>query len=72
MDYKHSISLIPHLKYRIWNEKTKTMIYISVNVPLTYSMNNKIYLKDMLSEKDDITFVKHFMYKILQTQLELT
>lgn len=59
-------------KYRIWNEKTKTMTYISVNFPLTYSMNNKIYLKDMLSEKDGITFAIHFMYRILQTQLEHT
>ncbi len=35
-------------------------------------MNNKIYLKGMLSEKNGITFAIHFMYRILKTQLEHT
>ncbi|AKF93746.1 hypothetical protein [Brevibacillus laterosporus] len=57
------------LKYRFWEEKHKRLTYIKVTFPQEYSNDNKIYLKDILSEKEGIMFALILMYKILQSQV---
>lgn len=58
------------LKYRIWEKDKKRMTYISVCFPSVYSIGNKIYLKDILSERDGIKFSAVFMIDILKVQIE--
>jgi len=46
------------------------MTYLSINFPERYEDNTKIYLKDIVSEKDGIKFCFILMKKILDTQVE--
>lgn len=57
------------VKYRFWETNKKLMTYISLNFPIQYD-DNKIYLKDILSEKDGVKFSLIMMKKILDTQIE--
>lgn len=57
------------IKYRIWENSKKQMTYISINLPEKYDDINKIFLKDIISEKDGIKFCVCFMKKILDTQV---
>lgn len=57
-------------KYRFWEQKYKRMTYISINFPTEYSMNKKIFLKDILTEKDGVKFSLVFMYNVLETQVD--
>lgn len=59
----------PTVKYRIWEEDKKKMTYISINFPKEYS-NEKIYLKDILTEYEGIKFSLILMKNILDTQVE--
>ncbi len=56
------------IKYRIWQNSKKQMSYISINLPERYD-ENKIFLKEIVSEKDGIKFCISFMKKILDTQV---
>ena len=56
------------VKYRFWNQKKKKMTYVSISFPEKYN-NNKIYLKDIISEKDGVIFSFIIMHKILNTQV---
>ena len=58
------------VKYRIWEAKKKKMAYMSINFPDKYSEGKKIFLKDILSEKDGTKFSIVLMRKILDTQVE--
>jgi len=58
------------IKYRIWEEKIKKMTYLSICFPKEYNEDNKIYLKDIVSEKDGVKFSYILMRKILNTQVE--
>lgn len=57
------------IKYRIWSVRSKTMTYISINLPERYE-DNKIYLRDIISEKDGIKLCVSLMKQILDTQVE--
>lgn len=57
-------------KYRFWEQKYKRMTYMSINFPTEYSMNKKIFLKDISTEKDGIKFSLVFMYNVLETQVD--
>ena len=57
------------VKYRFWEEKKKQMTYLSINFPSTYG-DDKIYLKDIISEKDGVKFSFIMMRNILNTQVE--
>lgn len=46
------------------------MTYMSINFPTEYSMNKKIFLKDISTEKDGIKFSLVFMYNVLETQVD--
>ena len=57
------------VKYRFWEANKKRMTYINISFPKVYG-EKKIYLKDMLSEKDGTKFSLMMMRKILDTQVE--
>lgn len=57
------------VKYRFWEADKKKMTYLSINFPKEYSAN-KIYLKDMVDEKDGVKFSLVMMRQILNTQVE--
>lgn len=56
------------VKYRFWETDKNRMTYMSIRFPQEYS-ENKIYLKEMLSEKDGTKFSLLMMRKILNTQV---
>lgn len=57
------------VKYRCWESDKKEMTYLSIKFPKEYNAN-KIYLKDMVSEKDGVKFSLVMMRQILNTQVE--
>ena len=57
------------IKYRFWEAEKKKMTYISINFPKKYD-GNKIYLSEILSEKDGVMFSLIMMRNILNTQVE--
>lgn len=56
------------IKYRFWEEDKKQMTYISISFPIDYNQGSRIYLKDILSEKDGVKLAAIFMLNILQVQ----
>jgi len=58
------------VKYRFWEADKKLMSYMSIRFPQKYD-DNKIYLKDIISEKDGVKFSFLMMRNILNTQVEL-
>jgi len=46
------------------------MSYMSVNFPAAYTSGSKIFLKDILLEKDGVKFSVILMKRILDTQVE--
>lgn len=58
------------IEYRIWEAKKKKMTYLSINFPGKYNLNNKIFLKNIISEIDGIKFCIILMKGILDTQIE--
>jgi len=58
------------IKYRFWEADKKRMTYLDINFPEKYTEDQKIYLKDMLSEKDGVRFSVILMKKILDTQID--
>ncbi|WP_292388097.1 hypothetical protein [Methanosarcina sp. UBA5] len=57
------------VKYRIWEEQKKKMTYLSVNFPQKYEDESKIYLKNILSEKEGVKFSFILMKNIIDTQI---
>jgi hypothetical protein len=57
------------VKYRYWEAEKKKMNYLSINFPVSYN-EEKIYIKDMLPEKDGVKFSLMMMRGILDTQVE--
>jgi len=58
------------VKYRFWEGHKKRMTYLSIKFPAQYKNTNKIFLKDVISEKEGIKFSMILMRKILDTQVE--
>ncbi len=58
------------IRYRFWEAEIKKMTYLSINFPSNYNENDKIFLKDILSEKEGVKFSFILMKQILDTQLE--
>lgn len=42
------------VKYRMWSPESKTMTYVAINFPVLYDESSKIFLKDMLPEKEGL------------------
>jgi len=57
------------VRYRFWEAEKKLMTYISIKFPDKYD-DSKIYLKDIISEKEGVKFSLIMMKKILNTQVE--
>jgi hypothetical protein len=58
------------VKYRFWEEEKKEMTYLSICFPKNYLDNSKIYLKDMISEKEGVKFSFILMKQIMNSQVE--
>lgn len=58
------------VKYRFWEPKKQKMTYMSINFPKGYENGEKIFLKDMVSEKDGLKFSIILMRQIVDTQVE--
>ena len=54
----------------MWEGKKMKMTSLSINFPTEYTKGIKVFLKDILSEKDGVTFSIIFMKKIIDTQVE--
>lgn len=46
------------------------MTYIAISFPKGYTQGEKIFLKNMLPEKDGVKFSSIFMWDILKIQVE--
>lgn len=57
-------------KFRFWESNKKRMTYLSINFPQEYDNESKIYLKDLITEKEGIKFSFILMRKIIDTQVE--
>ena len=57
------------IKYRFWEEEKKKMTYLSINFPKEYK-NSKVYLKNIISEKEGVKFSLILMKNIIDTQVE--
>lgn len=57
------------VKYRIWEANKKQMTYLSITFPDEYNEKSKIYLKDILSEKEGVKFSLILMRRIIDTQV---
>lgn len=57
------------VKYRFWQHSTKKMTYLSINFPEIYKSDSKIFLRDILSEKDGVRFSFILMRQIIDSQV---
>lgn len=58
------------VKYRFWEDDKKRMTYLSIKFPTYYTHKSKIFLKNIISEKEGVKFSIILMKKILDTQVE--
>ena len=58
------------VKYRFWEGHKKRMTYLSIKFPAQYKTTSKVFLKDIISEKEGIKFSMILMRKVLDTQVE--
>lgn len=58
------------IKYRIWNPKTKEMIYIEVNLQTEYEVGSEVSLSSIIPEKEGMVFLSSYMYSVLMSQVE--
>ncbi len=57
-------------KFRIFDNKNKKFEYFEINFPSGLKDDDKVYLKDIISEEAGIRFCTIFMMKYLSIQLE--
>ncbi|AHN24259.1 MULTISPECIES: hypothetical protein [Lysinibacillus] len=57
------------IKYRFWEENKKEMTYVNITFPNEYNEDSKIYLRNILPEKDGIKFSLILMRRIIDTQI---
>jgi hypothetical protein len=57
------------VKYRFWEADKMQMTYMSIRFPKVYD-GNRIYLKDIISEKGGVKFSFIMMRNVLNTQVE--
>ena len=58
------------IKFRYWIPDKKKMVYLSIHFPADYASNKKIFLKDILEEKEGVSFAVSYMRNIIDTQVE--
>jgi len=57
-------------KYRFWEEKPKRMTYVSVSLPQHYTAGEKVFLREIIPEKEGVKFSAIFMWNIMKVQVE--
>jgi len=57
------------VKYRFWEADKKRMTYLSINFPKHYEGDAKIYLKDLLTEREGVRFSFVLMRQVLDSQV---
>lgn len=57
------------IHYRIWEKSKKLMTHISINFPEEYN-DNRIFLKNIVSEKEGIKLCISFMKEIVDVQVD--
>jgi hypothetical protein len=57
------------VKYRYWQSQTKKMTYITFSFPNGYANGERVWLKDLISEREGVTFCILYMTMILDTQV---
>ena len=64
--YRFILEYLGHdeVKYRIWDAKFKKMIYLSISFPENFV--NKIYLEDIISEKEGVEFSLILMKEVMK------
>lgn len=60
----------PEVKYRFWEADKKRMTYLTITFPPEYSDESKIFLKDIISEREGVKFSFILMKQIINTQVE--
>ena len=60
----------PIMKYRYWEPDRKQMTYLQVRFPTDYSPETKVFLRDILDEKEGAKFSYIMMKRIINTQVE--
>ncbi|WP_264549821.1 hypothetical protein [Flavobacterium sp. N2820] len=60
----------PEVKYRFWEDDKKLMTYLTISFPSEYLEQSKIFLKDIITEKEGVKFSFILMKKIINTQVE--
>lgn len=58
------------VKYRFWEQEKKRMSYLSITFPSLYDDNSKIFLHDILKEKEGVMFAFILMKQVMDTQVE--
>lgn len=58
------------IKYRFWEHDKILMTYLAIIFPSNYLENKKIYLKNIMSEKEGVKFSVIMMKQVLDTQVE--
>ncbi len=59
----------PPVKYRFWEATKKRMTYLSITLPNQYGGDTKIYLRDLVNERDGVRFCFVLMRQIMSTQI---
>jgi hypothetical protein len=60
------------IKYRFWESQKKRMTYLSINFPDKYEDESRIYLREIVSERDGVRFCFIMMRQIMNTQVDPT
>jgi hypothetical protein len=60
----------PEVKYRFWEADKKRMTYLTIAFPSEYLDDSKIFLKDIITEKEGVKFSFILMKQIINTQVE--
>jgi len=58
------------VKYRFWEPSKKKMTYLTISFPNEYLNDSKVFLKDIISEKEGVKFSFILMRQIMNTQVE--
>ncbi len=58
------------VKYRFWESEKKKMTYLVIRFPNEYNQESKVFLKDIITEREGVKFSIILMQKILNTQVE--
>ena len=46
----------PAVKYRLWESREQRMTYVTINFPVDYNEEKKIFLKDIINETEGVKF----------------